>query len=308
MNANKRTIIFYAIIALAVTNLLLWDKVIAGLKAEDTKNTFSIQFLDVGQGDATLIQTPDNRQILIDGGPKYPILQNNLDKAMPPNDKKIDAVILTHPDSDHLAGLVELLKHYQVDLAIFNPSPQTSALFQQWQAEIKNLKIKTAAGLAGESLDYKNQRGQTIFNLAILYPLLNSDDNSASNKDTNEQSIVAKLSFDNQSFLLTGDAPQDIEALLTKTYSEDYLNIDILKVSHHGSKSATSINFVKALTPATAVISCGLNNSYGHPDKSVLDNLKGAQILRTDLQGSIRFLFDQSGIKINCEKADCSDS
>jgi len=236
-----------------------------------------IYFFDVGQGDSILIQNEKNTQILIDGGPSKKVLEK-LGDVMPFYDRTLELVILTHPDKDHLFGIVEVLKRYNVEKIIFPDIQDNSAGYQEF------LKLVQAKNIP---IIFPNGQERIIFSggyLDILYPLKNFQNQKL--KNTNDASIITRLVFKNQSFLLTGDADQKIEKNLIK--NNLYLSSNILKVGHHGSKNSTSDIFLQAVSPQEAVISVG-KNSYGHPHQEILNKLENIIIKRTDQDGDVLY-------------------
>lgn len=250
--------------------------------AETRNNLLKVSFLDIGQGDAALIESPTGNQFLIDGGPNKSIL-NALGRVMPFYDKTIDAVLATHPDADHIGGIPEILKNYSVGKYIYNGAVGTTGVFKELDDEVSKLNIKKEIARAGEVFDL----GGGAY-LKILYP--HSD---PVGKDTNEYSIVAKLYYGNSTFLFTGDAPTDVLNYLTKIDGAE-LKSEVLKVAHHGSKSSLSPGFLSAVNPEYSVISAGLNNRYGHPHKEIIDTLNNinTNILITYNLGDINFVSD----------------
>ena len=234
--------------------------------------------LDVGQGDALFIESPTGTQILFDAGPPRSVL-GPLSRVMSPFDRSIDAVVITNPDADHIGGAVEILNNYKVG-AIFEPGTlNSSTVYQNLKKEIKNENIPHLLARRGMHLDLG---GGAVID--ILFP-----DRDVSLWTTNDGSIVAKLSYGETSVMLTGDSTTKTEEIILKNNLPTSLESDILKVGHHGSRTSTSSNFVKALSPNYALISDGKGNSYGHPHPEVLNTLEkmGSQVLRTDLLGTI---------------------
>ena len=242
-------------------------------------------FLDIGQGDAALIDIGNDTQILIDGGDGRSILER-LGKHLPFYDRKIELVIMTHPDKDHIGGLVEVLKYYEVGQVLETGIECEKAICKEWDKliEEKNIPVKYA------------QFGQRIkagnIEMAVLYPFENLKDKKV--KNSNDASIVLKLVFErglqseSADILLTGDAGFPVEKeLLNKNID---LESKILKVSHHGSKYATSNEFLQAVNPEKAIVSVG-KNSYGHPAEKLLNRLKNMsiEIFRTDETGDVIF-------------------
>lgn len=236
-----------------------------------------IVFLDVGQGDSILIEQGEY-QILVDGGPDGQKVMEKLGKYIPFWDRKIEMIIATHPDQDHIAGLTEIMNHYQVGQVIDNGAESDSAIFQKYLDVIRQKNINRLRGSVGMDIKLANA------DLEILYP----GKNLANDKnDTNPDSIVSKFASGQNSFLLTGDFPTERDENLF-SLQED-LSAKVLKVAHHGSKYATSEMFLEKVKPEEAIISVGKNNRYGHPAAEVLDRLKAKniKILRTDEKGDI---------------------
>lgn len=262
---------------LILTTILVWSFVFVRADSGYLK----VDFLDVGQGDAILISAGSN-QVLIDGGPSGIILEK-LGKAMPFYDKTIELIVITHFDSDHISGLVDVLKRYNVERVLTTgviSETQTAKLLNQLITE-KHVQ-KTVAHFGQRVKIYPG------VNLDILYPF--SDLSGQKFENENNTSIVAKLSVGNESILLTGDAETPVEWQLLNAGVN--LDSDILKVAHHGSKSSTSEDFLKAISPETSVIQVGAKNNYGHPTDQTLERLKGTKIFRTDLDGDIEAIFD----------------
>jgi len=252
-----------------------------------------VSFFDVGQGDAIFIETPKRHQILIDGGPDSTILEK-LAKEMPFWDRSIDLIILTHPDTDHISGLIEVLKRYKVEKILWTGIVKDSPIYQEWLKSIEKEKAIIFIAQAGQRIKARK------VSLNILWPMENLKGKRVKNDDNT--SIVAKLNFGLNSFLFTGDISKSVEEELIKKFN---LNSDILKIAHHGSKTSTAEEFLKEVSPKIAVISVGANkevktpdcdnkkrNKYGHPNCEVLERLKklGIKILRTDEDSDIKIL------------------
>jgi len=270
----KRNPVFIILGILLGLNILAWAAVWS-LRPQGLEVTF----FDVGQGDAAFIETPQNQQILIDGGPTSIILEK-LGREMPFWDRTIDLIILTHPEHDHMAGLIEVLKRYQVGNILWTGVVRDTAEYQEWQKLIKEEGAKIYIAQAGQQIE----GGPTSIN--ILYPLESLEGQES--KDSNNTSIVARLVFGENSFLFTGDAPQSVEKKLLETA----IDSDILKIGHHGSKTSSAQDFIGVVSPEVTVISAGKDNKYGHPAPEVLQNLSGVKILRTDLDGDIKIISD----------------
>lgn len=263
---------------LLIIAIFVWLAVFAKARSLDLK----VDFFDIGQGKAVFVETPGGSQILIDGGPDGSVVEK-LSSAMPYFDKNIDLLILTHPDSDHLAGLIEVLKRYSVDRIIETGISDPTALYQEWHKIIKEKNIPLIFALAGQKIKIGDD-----FSLEILFPNRSLAGQSFSN--TNSSSIVARLSYGKNSFLFTGDAEEPTEFYLVQSGAK--IDADILDVGHHGSKNSTSQEFLEAVSPQTAVIQVGKNNRYGHPAQEILERLKNIQVLRTDTCGDIKIFGD----------------
>jgi len=248
-----------------------------GVWAEEQGELLTIAFLDVGQGDAIFIETPGGKQVLIDSGPNKKVLRE-LAKQMPFYDRSIDMIIMTHPDSDHIGGFPAILESYTIGIVLESGVTCKNSICDELDRllEEKNLEKKIA------------QRG-TVINLGsdvyldILFP-----DREAVNFETNLASLVIKVVYKDNSFLLTGDSPKGIEEYLLSLDSSD-LDVDVLKLGHHGSKTSSSQFFMGFVSPEVVVISVGAGNRYGHPHQEVLDILDNFEIgiLRTDQKGTI---------------------
>lgn len=256
---------------------------------EERNGILTVAFLDVGQGDAIFVAAPSGNQLLIDGGPGKAVLRE-LSKVMPFYDRSIDVVIATHADQDHVGGLPDVLKKYKVNIFMEPGVPGPSSSYEELEKIVNNGGgIKKISARRGMVVDL----GDGAI-LQILFP-----DRDPSGMDTNVASVVARLVYGENEFLLTGDSPTSIENYLVQGESL-YLQSDVLKVGHHGSKTSTSQGFVSAVSPQYAVISVGKDNKYGHPNQETLDTLSnfGSQILRTDQSGRIVFKSDGVNLKI----------
>lgn len=285
-------------LAFYILGFLLLLNVVFGLVALDLSKSRNLQiiFFDVGQGDAVFIETPQRYQILIDGGPGSAILEK-LGIEMPFWDRTIDLVILTHPERDHVAGLLEVLKRYKVENILWTGIVRDTQEFKEWEKAIEGEKANIKIAQSGQRI--KILPGKLY--LEILYPL--EDLEGQELKNSNNTSIVSRLVFDENSFLFTGDIQKSAEKELVEKGAEKgaKLLLDVLKVSHHGSKNASSKEFIEKVLPEIAVISAGKGNSYGHPHQEVLDILEsyGIRILRTDQAGDIKIISDGKNYEVS---------
>jgi len=232
-------------------------------------------FCDVGQGDATLIVYRQT-QILVDGGPDQKVLQC-LDKNIPFYDRRVEMVVLTHPEEDHETGLIDVLERYNVRYFVSNGMGKSSATF----LELKKTKEDKGVLSILAKVNDQIKIGPLLF--SVLWPpkgYLQTD-------KLNDSSVVLKLSFGDFDALLPGDISEKVEDSL------DLERVEVFKVAHHGSKFSTSEVFLNLIKPHLAVISVG-KNRFGHPTQEVLDRLNQAQIkvLRTDKIGEIEIVSD----------------
>jgi len=266
------------LVILLILNAFSWLVVF-----EESRNKpLEVCFFDVGQGDAAFIETPQRQQILIDGGPSETVLER-LEEKMPFWDRTIDLVVLTHPEKDHMFGLLEVLKNYQVENILWTGVKTDSSLFKQWQEAIKRERAKIYIAKNGLKIVASPSRY-----FEVLYPFQSLENRKVAK--TNDSSIVMALNSSGQKVLFTGDISKKIENFLTE--KEIDIRTDILKVAHHGSKTSSSEEFLEAVRPDAAVISAGGNNRYGHPAPEVLARLEnlGIKVLRTDKDKNICFI------------------
>jgi len=271
---NKK--IIYGVILLLFVLAIILGLIIFG----SNKDFLTVNFLDVGQGDAILI-SQGKKQVLIDGGPSGQKMMEKLGTYVPFWDREIEVILITHPDSDHIEGLVSVLQNYKVDVIIETDVASESAVYAKLQDLIKEKNIQKIKGTRGTKIKISEKNELEILN--------SQDENAAAQKETNSSSIVSKLTVGNEKFLFMGDLPSENEIKLISQNVD--LSAEILKVGHHGSKYSTSTDFLNKVGPEDAVISAGKNNRYGHPAMETLDRLKNKKIniLRTDVVGDIMY-------------------
>jgi len=259
--------IFLAFIFL---NIFVWHWVIVGAP----KDKLDIYFLDVGQGDSSLILLPYGPKVLIDGGPGKNVLAQ-LDKVLPPQDRYIDLVILSHPQLDHFSGLISVLDRYDIGAFIYNGRDGEISAWQDLTNVLKEKKIPTLFLEKGDNITYKNR------DLKILSP----NKNLLSSKELNDTTVVALVESEGVTALFTGDIGFNVENELVESYD---MNIDLLKVAHHGSKYSSGAKFLSEATPLVSVIQVG-DNKYGHPTKEAIERLiqVGSNIYRNDSDGTV---------------------
>ncbi len=256
----------------------------------DGDGLLTVAFLDVGQGDAIYIETFDGIQLLIDGGRDGAVLRE-LPRLHSPFDRTLHSVLATHPDLDHIGGLIDVLARYEVDNLIMtrNESDTTAgATFAAGAIKEGGLITIAEAGLVMEL-------GAST-TLTILSPT-----GDPTNWESNTSSIVAKLTYGSSDFLLTGDAPIGIENYLVGAYGA-VLQSEVLKLGHHGSKTSTALSFLTAVAPEYAVVSTGKDNSYGHPHVEVVKRVEqaGVNLRSTAEDGTI--VFKSDGTKVWIEE------
>jgi competence protein ComEC len=256
-----------------------------------------ISILDVGQGDAILVEGSRGGRLLIDGGPDPNRLMVVLDARIPPWDRRIDAVILSHPHEDHVAGLALLLERYKVG-RVFEPGMRGPGPgYAAWLRDLARPDAPVRLGLAaGDHVDVDD------IGLRVLWPLRGKVPATPPDGGTgiNNVSVVLLGQIGERRVLLMGDVEEDIDPSLLQ---DDLPHVDLLKVAHHGSRTATTQAFVDATQPTVAVASAGTGNPYGHPAKSTLDRLaaSGARVLRTDQDGTVVIGFEAGGMTVRAE-------
>lgn len=251
-----------------------------------------IFFIDVGQGDSSLIITPKNKVILIDGGGsldenydvgKSVLVPYLLDRGI----SSIDYMMVSHFDKDHVGGLIYVLKSLRVKNILISKQSQESNEYKEFIQIAKKRKIKVIAVKQGDVIRIEND-----ISFYILYPTAKLEFN-----DLNNNSIVAKLVYGNFSMLFTGDIEQEAEGKILQKYSTDRLKSTVLKIAHHGSKTSTTEGFIDLVNPKIALIGVGKDNNFGHPNGEVLDRIgnSGAKIYRTDMHGEISLKVNREG-------------
>jgi len=276
---------FYKIILILLLSLtfLVWSKV----AKSPTASNVSVYFLDVGQGDAALIQK-GNYQILIDGGPDDKVL-TGLGKVMPLTDRKIEVMILSHPHADHLVGLNQILDRYEIGQIYMTGVLYTSNQYLEFLSKIKEKNITANTSLVGD--EFKPFDGSTF---TFLWPGDQYREKEIDN--LNNSSIVSKFCYLQKCVLLTGDIETDAQSEMFAYYSKniEIFKSDILKIPHHGSINGINESLLNIVAPKEAIIEVGADNKFGHPHKQTIDLLEKSNIRihRTDRDGTIKFNFD----------------
>jgi len=273
---SKQSLQYIVIVIFLFTNIFIWTAV----SRADRAGVLTVAFLDIGQGDAIYIEAPNGNQILIDGGPSSGALLRALGGVMPFWDRSIDVVIATHPDQDHVGGLPAVIENMRVDSVLTTKNTSDTGAYSAFEKAATKNDPRRILARANERVILDN--GVV---LEILFP-----DRDTENWESNTSSIIARLSYGEESFLFTGDAPESIEKYLVSK-SSGTLHSSVLKLGHHGSRTSSSKIFLSAVDPKYAIISAGKNNKYGHPHKEVTNLLGELKIpaVSTYEQGTIIF-------------------
>lgn len=250
-----------------------------------------VHFIDVGQADAMLIRLPNGQNMVIDAG-------NNADASTVVNYIKgkgitrIDYVIGTHPDEDHIGGLDAVINNFSIGKVYMPNKTHTTQTYQDVINAINAKGVPLYYGKAGVTVLNTTADGKTL-KANMVAPV------GTSYSDMNDYSIVLRMQYGYTSFLFSGDAETQSETEILN--SGQTISANIYKVGHHGSSTSTTQNYLNRINPSVAVISCGLNNNYGHPHQATIDRLKakGIKIYRTDLQGTIIITTSGSGWLVN---------
>lgn len=270
--------------------ILIIGVIVVGLRWQVSKlpPRLRIVMCDIGQGDAILIQAPGQYDLLIDGGPNRQVV-SCLGKYLGFWNRRLELVMMSHPDADHSTGLFFAAQRYGIQQLLWAPIQASTPAYQL----LTQQSLPATPAVAGQVWPVGPAE------LKVLWPLTDLTDQPV--PSTNNASVVARLEFNQVTLLLTGDAETPVEQALLAEYPAAELQSDILKVSHHGSKSSTTAEFLTAVHPSIALVSVGANNRYGHPASDVTRRLtdQGVTIWRTDEVGDVVIVTDGQTIK-NC--------
>ena len=284
-------------IRLAVAALVVSVALAGAVVVTRPASVARISVLDVGQGDAILVEGSHGGRLLVDGGPDPDRLLVQLDRRIPPWDRRIDVVILTHPHEDHVAGLALLLARYHVGRVLEPGMRGPGAGYAAWLARLDRPDAPTHLSIAaGDRLAVDE------ISMRVLWPMRGKVPAEPPDSGTgiNNVSVVLLGTIGERRFLLAGDVEQDIDPSLL---AQGLPRLDLLKVAHHGSRTATTEPFVEAVRPRVAIASAGAGNPYGHPARSTLERLasSGARVYRTDRDGTVTVAFDPAGMTVRSE-------
>lgn len=284
--AQFLTIIIFGIIAIFS---VYFGKDIVSTDIGTPTGVIEISYLDVGQGDAAYIKVNDF-DILIDAGPK-----SDSDKLMKQLEEKniddFEIVIATHPHEDHIGGMTKVFEKYDVESFYMPKVTNTTKTFENMIKAVSNEGLTAKVIKEGTSFDL----GEGC-RIDVYSPMQESYDNF------NDYSPIMKLTYGNKSFIFTGDAEKTVEKEVVEKYSKE-LKADVIKFGHHGSSTSSTKEFIEAISPKYGIISCGLDNSYGHPHRetlSIIDEM-GIETYRTDKQGQITITSDGNNIEIKTQ-------
>ncbi len=281
----RRVVLTTVVVAVSCAlALALW------LSPESEPEVLRLTALDVGQGDAILLQTPNGSDVLVDGGPDDRVRQQ-LSRHLPAADRTIELVVLTHPDLDHVGGLPAVARSYRIERVLETGVRSTSQADAAWVSEVTKQGSERIQAQAGQRLEIDG----VWFD--VLWPDASTD---LATPKRNETSVVLRVTYGATSFLLTGDISSDVEARMVQTGT--LTDVDVLKAPHHGSISSSSEEFLDAVKPETAMISVGKKNRYGHPHPVVVRRLvkRGIRVLRTDEVGDV--VCESDGERVTCDK------
>ncbi|MFH0806438.1 MAG: MBL fold metallo-hydrolase [Candidatus Brennerbacteria bacterium] len=257
---------------------------------EKEAGSVAVLFLDVGQGDASLVELGEGVQMLIDGGPPNGRLLAELGEIMLPYDRTIELVVLTHPEVDHYGGLIELLGRYEVGMFIDAGVTKEVEAYEVLVNKLAEYKIRRTTLRAGDRIRYGGQ----------VFSIISPDDTLVSAREKNDTSMVLAFESSGARFLFTGDIGANVERIVAKKITEPF---DVLKIAHHGSKFSSAAEFLFAVRPTLAAIGVG-KNSYGHPTRETLARLEtvGARVYRTDRDGTITIRVESGAIRTFVER------
>ncbi|MGB2800351.1 MAG: MBL fold metallo-hydrolase [Dehalococcoidia bacterium] len=273
----------WVVIPLVIIAILVW--VAAAVAPEGGK--LSVSILDVGQGDSILITSPSGQHILIDGGPSPERVCLELGKALPYWERTIDLVVLTHPHDDHVTGLVEVLRRYEVKQVLYPDMDYGAVVYDEWLEVLEEKNIPYTLAQVGQHIDIG---GGAV--LKVLNPPAEFLEGTESDIDNN--GVIIRLEMGEVGFLLTADHFEDAERYLIDQGIE--VRSTVLKGGHHGSSTSTCPEFLAAVSPEVAVISVGADNPYGHPSDEVMarltERLGDDRVYLTSESGTITFTTD----------------
>ena len=287
--------VFFAVLLIVISCFLA-----VRLYSVLTPQKLEVSFLDVGQGDAIFVRTPNGHTMLIDGGVDTRVLER-LAQRLSYFDTTIDVMVATHADADHITGLIPVLQKYDVSHVVMSPLSGHTGIFYELVQEIENENTTSHVAKEGDVISFDD--GVTV---RVLYPQNtfhgNEKDQPAGEAGTNDASVCILITYGSESVLLTGDLPSAYERKLISEYLPR--NVTIYKAGHHGSKYSSGDVLLSYVRPEYVVISAGKDNRYGHPNPEAVGRLKvySQEILSTIEKGTITFLLDGTGVAVETTK------
>jgi len=270
LNKNKLKI---AVVTVLVCNILIWNFY---LSLADGK--LHLKFYDIGQGDAIFLETAGGYRILVDGGPDNKLLEY-LGEDLPFYSKNLDLVVATHPQADHIAGLVEVIKQYKIGSLWINGDKAETRLYQEWERALRGNSVQPVVVAQGDKILFPDQT-----QIEVIWPK-----SGPQSLELNDRAIVLKITFGSFDALLTSDADSRVQP-----YTSSLGHFEVFKVPHHGSKTGLKEDFVRSLSPEVSIISVGAKNRYGHPGQNIIQFLItiGSKVYRTDQNGAVEIVTD----------------
>jgi competence protein ComEC len=269
------------LLSLLVFSVIVWSAVFPAGNGK-----LVVTFLDIGQGDSIFIQSPSGRQVLVDGGKGSKVLRE-LSAILPWYDRSIDIVVATHPDADHIGGLIDVLSRYDVDYIIRGSVEGDTSTALELMDSLRQKGTEEIIAIRGQIVEL----GGGAY-MEILFP-----DREVPRVETNTGSVIARVVYGSTAFMLSGDAPDEIENYLVFLDGAD-LHANVLKAGHHGSKTSSGPLFLGFVAPEYGVFSRGCDNSYGHPAPEVVERFKQFAIPTADTcRGGVAFVSDGEGVE-----------
>lgn len=275
---KRLTNIIIALGFLILLNISIWSSLFSV-----NNKKLEITFIDVGQGDSILIKTPNNHYGIIDGGPNNDLV-NKIEDLLPPNQRYIDFILVTHPDKDHINGFIELIESYSIGTIFINKYNKDSSTLGELENLIKKYNIQNFS--LNESTDFEIDS----VSFDIIWPSVDMEVYNF--YDFNETSVSAHIKFNGFDFVTMGDLSSNFESqAISKIQPSLLQDVELFKASHHGSRFSGNLELFNLLTPEYTVFSSGINNTYGHPSSEVISNATqvNSEIIRTDIDGNIKF-------------------
>lgn len=286
------------VVAIFISLIILLGGIFVFQETRFNDGKLHVVFCDVGQGDAVYIKTPGGQDILIDGGPDEKVL-NCLSKNMPFWDRKIELVVSTHPDADHITGLISVLDRYSLIHYVSDKTKNRGVLVKKLQDKLADKKITANSLKSGDRIVFTDKTRIEILSPTEEMLKINAiaSENSTDYPTENDLSLVTLISYGKFKLLLTADVNFSVLSKVTETVGD----VDVLKLPHHGSKTGIDKKILSDIIPELAIISVGKNNRYGHPAKEIVDLLTDSNIkvLRTDQIGDIQLISDGNSFALN---------